>query len=163
MANDRDKNMNINNPDKILDPCLDVVSKMLLSSPDCRDGLIDLITRIITPPSPIVSLEILHPRVPRQIVDERGGELDLLLRLDDGSHINLEMQTTTSKILPHRALYHWAKVYSAQLKVGALHPALRAVRSIFLLKHPLYTAEPELAHHIIRAYREPLMVPAVEH
>jgi len=37
------------------------------------------------------------------------------------------------------------------------------VRSIFLLKHPLYTAEPELAHHIIRAYREPLMVPAAEH
>jgi hypothetical protein len=71
---------------------LDVVSKMLLSSPDCRDGLIDLITSIITPPSPIVSLEILNPIVPRQIVDERGVELDLLLRLDDGSHINLEMQ-----------------------------------------------------------------------
>ena len=89
--------------------------------------------------------------------------MDLLLRLDDGSHVNLEMQTSTSKILPHRALYHWAKVYSAQLKVGALHPALRAVRCIFLLKHPLYTADPEVAHHIIRAYREPLMVPAVEH
>jgi len=165
MDKDRNKGRN-DDPDnngKILDPCLDVVSKMLLSSPDCRDGLIDLITSIITPPSPIVSLEVLNPIVPRQIVDERGVELDLLLRLDDGSHVNLEMQTSTSKILPHRALYHWAKVYSAQLKIGALHPALRAVRSIFLLKHPLYTAEPELAHHIIRAYREPLMVPAAEH
>ena len=164
MGKDRNKGRN-DDPDnngEILDPCLDVVSKMLLSSPDCRDGLIDLISCIITPPSPIVSLEVLNPIVPRQIVDERGVELDLLLRLDDGSHVNLEMQTSTSKILPHRALYHWAKVYSAQLKVGALHPALRAVRCIFLLKHPLYTAEPELAHHIIRAYREPLMVPAVE-
>ena len=163
MANDREKNININNTEKILDPCLDVVSKMLLSSPDCREGLIDLITSIITPPSPIVSLEVLNPIVPRQIVDERGVELDLLLRLDDGSHVNLEMQTSTSKILPHRALYHWAKVYSAQLKIGALHPALRAVRSIFLLKHPLYTADLDIAHHIIRAYREPLMVPAAEH
>jgi len=165
MAKDRNKGRN-DDPDnngRILDPCLDVVSKMLLSSPDCRDGLIDLISCIITPPSPIVSLEVLNPIVPRQLADERGVELDLLLRLDDGSHVNLEMQTSTSKILPHRALYHWAKVYSAQLKIGALHPALRAVRSIFLLKHPLYTAEPELAHHIIRAYREPLMVPAAEH
>ena len=149
MANDRDKD--IMSTDKILDPCLDVVSKMLLSSPDCRDGLIDLIASIITPPSPIVGLEILNPIIPRQIVDERGVELDLLLRLDDGSHINLEMQTTTSKILPHRALYHWAKVYSTQLKIGALHPALRVVRTIFLLKHPLYTADLDIAHHIIRA------------
>ena len=166
MAKDRNKrisNVDSDNSGKILDPCLDVVSKMLLSSPDCRDGLIDLISCIITPPSPIVSLEVLNPIVPRQLVDERGVELDLLLRLDDGSHVNLEMQTSTSKILPHRALYHWAKVYSAQLKIGALHPALRAVRSIFLLKHPLYTADLDIAHHIIRAYREPLMVPAVEH
>ena len=32
-----------------------------------------------------------------------------------------------------------------------------------MLKHPLYTADLDIAHHIIRAYREPLMVPAVEH
>jgi hypothetical protein len=34
---------------------------------------------------------------------------------------------------------------------------------MFLLKHPLYTADLDIAHHIIRAYREPLMVPAAEH
>ena len=171
MAKDRDKStdkdkdhkVKTNNICKILDPCLDVVSKMLLGAPECRDGLIDLITCIITPPSPIVSLDVLNPIVPKELVDERGVELDLLLRLDDGSHVNLEMQTSISKILPHRALYHWSKVYSAQLKVGDRHPALRAVRSIFLLKHPLYTSDPNVAHHIIRAYREPLMVPATDH
>ena len=147
----------------ILDPCLDVVSKMLLSAPECREGLIDLITCIITPPAPIVSVEIMNPFLPREVADERGIELDLLLRLDDGSQVNLEMQTTTSKIIPHRALYHWAKVYSSQLKIGATHPALKPARSIFLLKHPLYTADTNIAHHIIRAYREPVMVPEVSH
>ena len=150
-------------PAKILDPCLDVVSKMLLSSLECREGLIDLITCIITPPSPIVGIEILNPLIPKQVADERRIELDLLLRLDNGTQINLEMQTTTNKILPNRALYHWAKIYSAQLKVGGQHPGLRPVRSIFLVKHPLYTADKHVAHHIIRAYREPVMVREVEH
>ena len=54
-------------------------------------------------------------------------------------------------------------MYSTQLESGDKFPGLRPSRSIFLLKHPLYSRHREIAHHTLRVYHEPLMVAALDH
>lgn len=87
-----------------LDPTLDVVFKLLFGSASNRDALIDLLTAVLRPRVPITSVEVLNPEVSREQANDRGIVLDLLVSFEDGTQVDLEMQTTRREGFRNRAL-----------------------------------------------------------
>jgi predicted transposase/invertase (TIGR01784 family) len=118
-----------------LAPTNDVVFKLLFGAPDSRGILTALLTAVLEPPSPIVVVEVLNPEIPRELVDDKGIALDLHVRLADGRHLDVEMQTTTHRAFRARALYYWARTFGAQLERGESYRQLRPVVSVLLLDY----------------------------
>jgi hypothetical protein len=120
-------------PVKYLDPTLDIVFKLLLvRSPEL---LRDMIEAVLNPPTPIESVEILNPEIPRDYPADKGIALDLRLRLENGHLIDLEMQSTVPEGIHARFVYYWAKIFAGSLKAGGDYTSLRPTISILELPH----------------------------
>jgi predicted transposase/invertase (TIGR01784 family) len=110
-----------------LDPTLDVVFKMLFATPGSKDCLISLLSAVLRPVVPISDIEILNPDIPKQDLHDKGIILDILVRLVDGSQIDVEMQARRRAAFPKRVLFYWARRYSSQIGPGAGYEELRPV------------------------------------
>ena len=76
--------------EEILPPSEDYVFKAIMSHPDAKPALIDLISTVI---GRIVSdVQIRNSELPSGDVDEKNQRLDLNCVIDDGSQIDVEMQ-----------------------------------------------------------------------
>jgi len=138
-------------PRSTLSPTNDLVFRMLFSARENMDGLISLLNAVLRPPAPIASVEI---RDPEKVADTTGGKrvrLDLLVRLEDGSSIDVEMQVLKVRAFPERALYYWARIYGTQLVSGEPYHRLRPVVSVLFLA---YEALPGDRLHSIFELRE---------
>jgi predicted transposase/invertase (TIGR01784 family) len=102
----------------LLDPKLDLVFRMLFGNPDNEPLLLSLLNAVLSPPSPIETVRVLNPEVPRESIDEKGIVLDLRVDLADGQQIDVEMESQPRLARRERALYYWAKMYSGQLGRG---------------------------------------------
>jgi predicted transposase/invertase (TIGR01784 family) len=122
---------------KWLDPKLDVVFKLLFAREKNRDILTALLTAVLQPTAPIDSLFVLNPEVPKDLPADRGAVLDIHLRLADGRHIDVEMQSEVNLELAPRFLYYWARLHASQLTVGDHYEKLCPTLSVLILKEPL--------------------------
>ena len=76
-----------------LDPTLDVVFHLLFSDARNKALLISLLEAVLQPPVPIGEVTVLNPTLPKELVGDRGAELDLLVCLQDGRRVNVGMQS----------------------------------------------------------------------
>ena len=121
---------------RTLDPTLDVVFKMLLTrAPESHALLVSLLTAVIRPPTPFAEVVVLNPEVPSGDALERGVVLDLHARLEDGTHLDIEMQSDKRPAFRERALFYWARLYGSELERGEDYPALRPVVSVLFLDY----------------------------
>jgi predicted transposase/invertase (TIGR01784 family) len=118
---------------KLLDPKLDVVFKILFASEQNRDLLVSLLTAVLRPSSPIASVEVLNPEMPKELVTDKGAVLDLRVRLADARLVDVEMQSSVHAGLRSRALYYWARMYCSQLGPGMSYEELQPCVAIFIL------------------------------
>jgi len=124
-------------PVKYLDPTLDIIFKMLLvGTPEL---LRDMLEAVLNPDTPIESVLVLNPEIPKDFPTDKSIALDLRIRLVNGDQIDLEMQSTNPEGTQKRFLYYWAKTFAAALKIGEDYTALRKTISILWLKKPLLT------------------------
>ena len=79
----------------ILPPSDDRVFKLILTSPEGKEALIDLITAIIG--RPVVDVVVSGNELPLGDTEEKAERLDLNCKVDDGSQINLEMEASRIK------------------------------------------------------------------
>ncbi len=110
-----------------LDPTLDIVFKLLFGRPKSQGILIALLTALLQPKSPISQVTILNPEVSKEQVGDKGIKLDLLVHLDDGTQVNVEMQAKGRKGFGNRAMYYWARTYANQLHKGDAYTLLKPV------------------------------------
>jgi predicted transposase/invertase (TIGR01784 family) len=106
-----------------LDPKLDVVFKMLFGRPENRHLLVSLLDAVLSPRSPIRSLEV-ESELAKGAVDDKGIALDIRIELEDGQQVDVEMQTQPRLARRERALYYWARMYAGQLGRGEGYTAL---------------------------------------
>jgi predicted transposase/invertase (TIGR01784 family) len=85
------------------------------------------------PPVPIASVTVLNPELPKDLADDKGALLDVLVRLGDGRQVDVEMQSCSRPGLWQRALFYWARMYAAQIGRGQTHTELEPCVGIFLL------------------------------
>ena len=118
-------------PTALLDPTLDVVFQVLLARN--QHLLVKLLTAVLRPSSPIALATVLNPGLPKAEVDDRGAVLDVRVRLEDGREVNVEMQRNGRPAQRERALYYWARQYSALLVQGDDFEALVPCVAIWIL------------------------------
>jgi predicted transposase/invertase (TIGR01784 family) len=124
---------------KRLDPKLDLVFKLLFGGPNSQEILISLLTAVIRPPVPIKSVTVLNPEIPGELTTARGIRLDVHVLLQDGRHVDVEMQSKSRGGIRKRALFYWSRLYDTQLRRGVEYKKLQPCICVFLLR-PVGTA-----------------------
>ena len=90
----------------LLSPLLDLIFKMLFGMAGCEKSLISLLTAVLRPPVPIDCVTILNPHIAKNIVEEKGIVVDILVRMADGTHVDVEMQAGREPHLAQRYSYY---------------------------------------------------------
>jgi predicted transposase/invertase (TIGR01784 family) len=116
-----------------LDPKFDVVFKILFADPRCRHALVAVLTAVLRPEKPIVDVTVLNPELPKDFIDDKGAQLDVLVELEDGRRVDVEMQSQSVPGLRQRALFYWARMYSPQIGRGGSHADLKPCIGVFIL------------------------------
>jgi predicted transposase/invertase (TIGR01784 family) len=91
---------------------LDVVFKLLFIDPANRELLKSSLQDFLQPQAPIIHVEVLNPELQKVSPNERGAEVDLLVRLDGGRRVHVEIQIAGRAGFIGRSLYYWARTYA---------------------------------------------------
>ncbi len=126
----------------LLKPTLDVVFKMLFASQRGRRALISLLNAALKPPSPICSVEVLNPEIPKILIDDKATILDIHAKLANGTLIDIEMQMASHQGMSRRALFYASKMYASELDVGHLYTELRPVVVLFFVAEDIFPSRP---------------------
>ena len=108
----------------ILPPSDDRVFKLILTSPDAKPALIDLVSSIIK--RPVVDVEVRNNDIPPSDTEEKAERLDINCRIDDVSQIDLEMQASRIQEdsdgryqnLKGKSIYYLCDLHSSQPSRG---------------------------------------------
>jgi len=112
---------------KLLSLTDDLIFKIVLADPSRQSLLISLITAVLEPPVPIANVKVLNPDIPKFDVLDKGVVLDVLVELEDGRRVDIEMQVARHPAFRERLLYYWAKLYGGQISRGQAYGELRQV------------------------------------
>ena len=136
----------------ILPPSDDRVFKLLLTSPEAKPGLMNLISGIIDRKVVDVVLYVNEP--PTEDTEEKAERFDVNCKIDDGSQINLEMQASHMKEdldgqhrnLKGKSLYYLTDLHSSQPAKG-LRRYDRLAKS-YQITFCSYTVFPEQENYV---------------
>ena len=104
----------------ILPPSDDRVFKLILTSPEAKPALMDLISSIIK--RPVIDVEVRNNELPASDTEEKAERLDVNCRIDDGSQVDLEMQASriqedsdgSYQNLKGKSIYYLCDLHSSQ-------------------------------------------------
>ena len=139
---------------KLLDPKNDAVFKLMLVDDDAADALISLLSAILRPDSPITSAIVKNPYLPKKHIRDKDTILDILIELNDGRRIDLEMQMAWRSYIPERAYFYGSKLITTQLSRGQKYQTLKPVSVIFLLNAIGFPDAPNDQAHYIFSMKE---------
>ena len=130
----------------LLDPKNDAVFKMMFASPRGRRPLIALLNAVLKPKSPICSVEVINPDIPKLLISDKGTILDIRAKLEDGTQIDVEMQMAPHLGLGKRALFYGARMYSQSIESGDYYHQLRPAIVLFFMAKDLFSTRPDAFH-----------------
>ena len=97
----------------------DYAFKRVFGAEENKDVLQDLLECILDiPPENIAGLELLDKEFQKELLSEKLGILDIKLRLNDGTFVDIEIQNNWHFDFPERTLYYWSKMYNEAIKQG---------------------------------------------
>ena len=110
----------------ILPPSDDRVFKLILTSPDAKQGLMNLISAVIG--RRVVDVVLHVNELPAEDIHEKGERFDVNCKIDDGTQINIEMQSSRMAEdlngghanLKGKSLYYLTDLHSSQPAKGEL-------------------------------------------
>ena len=108
----------------ILPPSDDRVFKLILTAPDAKPALMDLISAVIG--RKVVDVVVRNNEIPPEDTEEKAERLDLNCTIDDGSQVNLEMQAKrieeetdgSFQNLIGKGIYYLCDLHSSQSAKG---------------------------------------------
>ena len=97
----------------------DYLFKLLLGSEENKACLQDFLECVLDMQSgTIANLELLDKELAKDTVNDKTGILDVKLRLQDETAIDIEIQNSWSAEFIPRTLFYWAKMYTEGFKEG---------------------------------------------
>ena len=108
----------------ILPPSDDRVFKLILTSPEAKPVLIDLISSIIK--RTVLDVEVRNNEIPPEDTEEKAERLDVNCRIDDDSQVDLEMAASRieedsdgqHRNLKGKSVYYLCDLHSSQPSKG---------------------------------------------
>jgi len=125
--------------DFLMKPKVDFAFKEIMLSEPVRIGFIAATIHI--DPKRIKSAVILNTDLRKVHEDDKLGILDVNVRLDDGTEIDIEIQLTEMLVWPDRSAFYLAKKFVDQIKEGQSYNVLKKCISISILDFKLFKNE----------------------
>ena len=141
---------------KTLSPTVDVVFHYIFTHPANRDILVSLLSAVLESTSKIVKVRFRNPAVAKEEVAQKGIILDMLVTLEDGRRIIIEMQARMHPNFRERVIVYVCRTYTAQLLRGGKYTALKPVEAIVFANfidaekrrlHSMFELREVLDHH----------------
>lgn len=125
----------------------DFVVKELFAHEPVRKQFLSDVLRI--PVAQIKSVRLANPFLRKLLRRQKQGILDVVMVLNDGTKVDVEMQVDAQKHWTKRSLYYLGKMYTDDLMIGENYSKLRRCVSISLLDFILFPAK-QTYHNIYR-------------
>ena len=114
-------------------PKVDLAFKKIFGVEENKDLLISLINAIVYKEDRAESIEIMNPYNLQSFKKDKLSILDIKAKREDGLKYNIEIQISDEGDYDKRALYYWAKAYTAQLENADQYVELRKTIGIHIL------------------------------
>lgn len=119
------------NDNFIMLPTVDICFKNLMENPEVRRGFIAALLKM--QPEKIKETILLPTTLQRDYGDDKLGILDILVQLEDGTQIDMEMQVAYYEYWDARVLFYLSKVFTGQLKKGDPYDQLKKCIHVSIL------------------------------
>lgn len=120
-----------NHENFIMLPTVDFCFKELMKNPKVRKGFIAAL--LGKAPEMIRETTLIPTELRKESSDDKLGILDVLVEMEDGSQMNMEMQVTYLEYWPNRVLFYVSKIYAGQIKEGEEYDRLRKCIHVSIL------------------------------
>ena len=130
----------------IMLPTNDFCFKELMQNPKVRKGFIAGILQ--KKPEQIRETILLPTETRRDYADDKLSVLDVLVLLEDGTQMDLEMQVEYFAFWDKRVLFYLAKMYTGQLQKGEGYDKLKKCIHVGVLDFILFPESEECYHKI---------------
>lgn len=127
------------NDNFIMLPTVDICFKNLMENPEVRRGFIAALLDVH--PEDIKETTLLPTILQQEYNEDKIGILDVLVKLEDGTQIDMEMQVSYYKYWDARVLFYLSKVFSGQLKKGEPYDQLKKCIHVSVLDFIHFTED----------------------
>ena len=100
----------------IMLPTVDFCFKELMKNPKVRKGFVAAI--LGKPPETVRRTTVIETELRRESEDDKLGILDVLVELENGGRMNMEMQVPYFEYWANRVLFYVSKIYAGQIQKG---------------------------------------------
>ncbi len=121
--------------DKLMNLKIDFAFKELMNNEKVRNSFISAVLKI--PLTDIKFTQILNSYLRQEQQNDKLGILDVRLKLNDDTEIDIEMQVVPFKYWEDRTLFYSSKMYVESIEAGAKYETLKKVISISILNFDL--------------------------
>ena len=113
----------------------DVFFKALLGSEERKTLTLNFINAILNREgsNAFTSITFSDKEIVPPWIDGKLSFLDVLVKMDDGTRVHVEVQVLMDEYMVNRSLYYWGRIYSRELDKGDVYADLRPVITINLL------------------------------
>ncbi len=115
----------------IMLPTVDFCFKELMKNPKVRKGFVAAI--LGKSPETVRRTTVIETELRRESEDDKLGILDVLVELEDGTRMNMEMQVPYFEYWANRVLFYVSKIYTGQLQKGDDYDKLRKCIHVSIL------------------------------
>ena len=124
----------------LIRPTADLLFKKLMTN--SPDALLDLLNRILKPTRSFVEIEFLNTEVAPDVDGDKAIRLDLLVRSDDGTVVDIEIQSGGATELEQRAVFYVSRLVSESVRAGSRYESLPECIVIFLIEGEYFRERP---------------------
>ena len=125
--------------DFLMKPKIDFAFKEIMANETARTGFLAAVLELN--PESIKETVILNTVLRREHEDDKQGILDVRLRMDNETEIDIEIQLSELNIWADRSLFYLAKMFTEQIKPGESYRLLKKCVSISILDFVLFNDE----------------------
>ena len=136
----------------IITPKNDIVFKRIFGSKGNEEILKSFLEYVLDMKIQSVNLDLNTELLP-DFSDGKTARVDVRAELDDGSQIDIEIQTDAQKYSEKRALYYWSKLYNSSVPKGNNYHKGRKTIGIWIVDGKVYD-EFEKFHSIWKIHEE---------
>ena len=127
----KDKEKKNNNENFIMLPTVDFCFKELMNNEKVRKGFIAAV--LGKDPAQIRRTTLIPTELRKDSPDDKLGILDVMVELEGGEKLNMEMQVPYFEYWPSRVLFYECKVYTGQIRKGESYEVLKPCIHVSIL------------------------------